>query len=125
MCSCTPSRSANGASDGTTNGTQARVGSLESSRNEGYARSLLSAMQCAARTCVVLAAFAFALTAPYDNLIALAGGLCVVPLAFIFPGWLHLKACGWRRGGAVDVVLMGFGAVMAPVATLAAVLSWQ
>ena len=37
---------------------------------------------CAARTCLVLAAFASSLYAPYENLMGLAGGLCAVPLAF-------------------------------------------
>ena len=83
--------------------------------------------QCAARTCLVGAAFTFALYAPYDNLIGLAGGLCAVPLAFIFPGWFHLRLCselkGWGR--ALDFTLIAFGTVMAPVAIVAAIVSWH
>ncbi|EOD22722.1 hypothetical protein EMIHUDRAFT_195046 [Emiliania huxleyi CCMP1516] len=73
---------------------------------------------CAARTCLVLAAFASSLYAPYENLMGLAGGLCAVPLAFIFPGWFHLRLCKPRygEGRALDITLVAFGVVMAPVA---------
>lgn len=92
------------------------------------ARRRLLGLQCLARTGLVCAAFAFALTAPYDNLVGLAGGLCAVPLAFIFPGWFHLRVCGPRHSAAsraLDVFLVAFGVVMAPVAVGAAVLSWS
>ena len=77
----------------------------------------------------MLAAFAFALYAPYDNLVGLAGGLCAVPLAFVFPGWFHLRLCGgpqqtWRSR-ALDWTLVGFGVIMAPVAVVAALVSWK
>jgi len=84
--------------------------------------------QCLARTCLVCAAFTFALYVPYDNLVALAGGLCAVPLAFIFPGIFHLRLCRPPAGGgahALDHVLIGFGGVMAPVAVIAALVSWK
>ena len=84
-------------------------------------------LQCAARTCLVCAAFLFSLVAPYDNLVGLAGGLCAVPLAFIFPGWFHLRICKTRSlaSTAVDVVLVGFGVVMAPIAVVVAIISWH
>lgn len=84
------------------------------------------AWQCLARSFLVGAAFAFSLTAPYDNLVGLAGGLCAVPLAFIFPGWFHLVLCEKQStvSKAVDVVMIAFGAVMAPVAVVAALVSW-
>jgi len=82
---------------------------------------------CAARTCLVLAAFASSLYAPYENLMGLAGGLCAVPLAFIFPGWFHLRLCKPRygEGRALDITLVAFGVVMAPVAVVSAILSWH
>ena len=44
-----------------------------------------------------------------------------MPLAFIFPGWIHLRLCRGQgaAGVAVDVVLVAFGCVMAPVAVVA------
>ena len=90
----------------------------------GHERTVRLVWQCIARTCLVCAAFAFALYAPYDNLVGLAGGLCAVPLAFIFPGWFHLQVC--KGGGkALDLLLVGFGLVMAPVAVVAAIVSWR
>mmetsp|Transcript_26732 Transcript_26732/g.85734 ORF Transcript_26732/g.85734 Transcript_26732/m.85734 type:complete len:512 (-) Transcript_26732:150-1685(-) len=82
---------------------------------------------CAARTCLVLAAYASSLYAPYENLMGLAGGLCAVPLAFIFPGWFHLRLCKPRygEGRALDITLVAFGVVMAPVAVVSAILSWH
>ena len=83
--------------------------------------------QCLARTCLVCGAFAFSLTAPYANLVGLAGGLCAVPLAFIFPGWFHLALCPAQSvtSKALDWLMIAFGLVMAPVAVIAALVSWR
>lgn len=86
--------------------------------------------QCVARSCLVVAAFVFALYVPYDNLIALAGGLCAVPLAFIFPGWFHLRVCRpkWSSRAVIrafDIILIVFGSIMAPVAVSVALISWR
>jgi len=84
-------------------------------------------LQCTARTCLVCAAFLFSLVAPYDTLIGLAGGLCAVPLAFIFPGWFHMKICKERSAAstAIDLSLIIFGLLMAPIAVVAAIISWH
>jgi len=90
-------------------------------------RSRLLVLQCLARTVLVVAAFAFSLIAPYDNLVALAGGLCAVPLAFIFPAYFHLRLCSGKGlvSKIIDVALMSFGLVMSPVAIVAAIMSWH
>ena len=74
-----------------------------------------------------MSAFAFSLTAPYANLVGLAGGLCAVPLAFIFPGWFHLALCPAQSvtSKALDWLMIAFGLVMAPVAVIAALVSWR
>jgi proton-coupled amino acid transporter len=97
---------------------------LGASAREAKVRAV---QQCLARSCLVVAAFAFSLYAPYDNLIGLAGGLCAVPLAFIFPAWFHLRICKDQgaAGQILDVSLVVFGLIMSPVALAAAVVSWR
>lgn len=80
------------------------------------------------RTAIVAVAFGFAVGArdAYDSLVSFTGGLCAVPLAFLFPGLFHYLCCpeqgAW--GKARDLLLFSFGLVMAVTCTVTAVATW-
>ena len=84
----------------------------------------------AARSLGVGGAYGFALVArdAYDTLSGLTGGLCAVPLAFIFPGLCHYKLFAGEQSAAasaVDIGLVIFGSVMAPIAVVIALITWK
>jgi proton-coupled amino acid transporter len=57
-----------------------------------------------------------------DNLVALIGGFCSVPLAFVYPAACHFKIVGthpWRDAG---LVVFGLGLMI--FATTMAILTW-
>ena len=82
-----------------------------------------------ARSLLVGSAYGFAIVArdSYDNLTGLTGGLCAVPLAFIFPGMCHYKVFRGQSAAAaaIDIGLVTFGAVMAPLAVVTALITWK
>ena len=86
-------------------GIAADTSSTPKGADDGWRVKLSSLFaQCAARSALVGAAFMFALYAPYDNLVGLAGGLCAVPLAFIFPAWFHLRLCAPAAGSRMHML---------------------
>ena len=88
-----------------------------------------AALRNTARALLVGGAYAFAIAAKdaYDNLTGLTGGLCAVPLAFIFPGLFHYKMHpeASKAAKAFDVGLVLFGAIMAPLAVVTALITWK
>ena len=95
-----------------------------------YATVLRAVHRNLARSLIVGAAYGFALIArdAYDNLTGLTGGLCAVPLAFIFPGLCHYKVFAHELSAgakALDIGLVVFGAVMAPLAVVTALITWK
>ena len=88
-----------------------------------------AALRNLARALLVGGAYAFAIAAKdaYDNLTGLTGGLCAVPLAFIFPGLFHYKMHpdASRAAKAFDIGLVVFGAIMAPLAVVTALITWK
>eukprot|EP00736_Rhodelphis_marinus_P012315 Rmarinus@m.3485 len=75
--------------------------------------------------CVVTAAVAIVGSGSFDNFIALIGGVCCVPLAFIFPAWFHFtlvsKGSPWMY---VDVVVAVFGIAIMIFASYEAIAQW-
>lgn len=121
------STAASAEDDADLDGRRAATGARNGGAGGGdtWRRALLRNM---VRTAIVAMAFGFAIGArdAYDSLVSFTGGLCAVPLAFLFPGLFHYL-CSPEQGAwgkARDLLLFGFGLVMAVTCTVTAVATW-
>ncbi|KAJ2698992.1 hypothetical protein H4R19_005559, partial [Coemansia spiralis] len=60
-----------------------------------------------------------------DNVVALVGSFCLVPLSFIYPSCMHLRAAAhtpWVR--AKDCVLIGVGVLAMVYVTYVSIATW-
>jgi proton-coupled amino acid transporter len=78
------------------------------------------------RAGVVIATLLIALFASESltNFVALIGGLCCVPLAFIYPSLMHAQITGVRWRVVVDYSLAAIGTVLMVVCTYLSVYQW-